>query len=561
MTIDTAAIPVGPASPADLRRCAEAVRHAVAPLRVNTEDVLLAWGMLPAVYRAPEAQDLQDALISIGPAAVEIATGLGSACTAIETLADELEEIERERDALVERIARRSAPGLYQAPLPDDRFGRAVADAVRADEEAAFRRDCATLVDRWDAAVDTCAASLRSIPEIPWSLSNLLPVDERLVAEASTSITDAAALPLLARLAEHGGSGAAALLTAHPEWTGILHRARPAAVAAWWNALPAATAAQLTATIPAVVGNLDGVAIAARVTANRARAASRVEELLRQRLDAVGVVDGLGPSLRVPLAEANRRVSDLDREIAYFQAVQDGRKQLYAWDPDHGSLIEMSGDPATATSALFVVPGTNTRAESFFGDEPVTRFADWQTRAGKGSVMSFTVGGGPQLSTYASQRAPEYANFVQGVEATAPGVWTMSYEHSYAGAIGSAAEAYGGTVDARFMAATVGAIGPYTPAPETRYYAAQAPDDINRYYAGLSLANLGFGVPPESFPGVQIVDTGLPGLDRRNLVIGGPVGIVSDSVEHHNALMSDNELVNGPVLRSVKSLLGEGQHE
>lgn len=433
MTIDTAAIPVGPASPADLRRCVEAVRHAVAPLRLNTEDVLLAWGMLPAVYRAPEAQDLQDALISIGPAAVEIATGLGSACTAIETLADELEAIERERDALVERIARRSAPGLYQAPLPDDRFGRAVADAVRADEEAAFRRDCATLVDCWDAAVDTCAASLRSIPEIPWSLSNLLPVDERLGAEASTSITDAAALPLLARLAEHGGSGAAALLTAHPEWTGILHRARPAAVAAWWNALPAATAAQLTATIPAVVGNLDGVAIAARVTANRARAASRVEELLRQRLDAVGVVDGLGPSLRVPLAEANRRVSDLDREIAYFQAVQDGRKQLYAWDPDHGSLIEMSGDPATATSALFVVPGTNTRAESFFGDEPVTRVAEWETRAGMGAVVSFTVlsgpmpqlsdipsGGGPQLTTYALERSPEYARFVQGIDATRP---------------------------------------------------------------------------------------------------------------------------------------------
>ncbi|MEV8239097.1 hypothetical protein AB0O90_02590 [Microbacterium testaceum] len=568
MTIDTAAIPVGPASPADLRRCAEAVRHAVAPLRLNTEDVLLAWGMLPAVYRAPEAQDLQDALISIGPAAVEIATGLGSACTAIETLADELEAIERERDGLVERIARRSAPGLYQAPLPDDRFGRAVADAVRADEEAAFRRDCATLVDRWDAAVDTCAASLRSIPEIPWSLSNLLCVDERLVAEASTSITDAAALPLLARLAEHGGSGAAALLTAHPDWTGILHRARPAAVAAWWNALPAATAAQLIAAIPAVVGNLDGVAIAARVTANRARAASRVEELLRQRLDAVGVVDGLGPSLRVPRAEANRRVSDLDREIAYFQAVQDGRKQLYAWDPDHGSLIEMSGDPATATSALFVVPGTNTRAESFFGDEPVTRVAEWETSTARGSVVGFTVltgpmpqlddipaGGGPQFSTQALQRAPEYAQFVQGIGAASPGLWTMSYEHSYAGAIGSAAESYGGIVDARFLAATVGAVGPYEPVADTKYFAAQGPDDINRYYAGLRIANVGFDVAPESIPGVKIVETGLPGTNPGNVLVGGPVGIVADSIDHHNALMSDDENVNGPVLDYVRSVL------
>lgn len=571
MTVDIATIPGAPADPVELRRCAEALRHAVAPLRLNSEDILLAWGMLPAVYRAPEADDLQDTMIMIGPAAVEVATGLGLACTAVESLADELEAIDRERDALIERIDRRSVPGLYEAPLPDDRFGEVVAKAARADEEAAFRRDCATLVDRWDAAVEACAASLRAIPEIPWSLSNLLHVDERLVAEASTWITDAAALPLLARLTEHGGSGAAVLLADHPEWVGILRRARPAAVGEWWSALPADTAAQLVATIPAVIGNLDGVAIAARVAANRARAAARISELRRERLDALGAAEGLGAFLRVPLAEANRRVSDLDREIAYFQAVQDGRKQLYAWDPDQGSLIEMSGDPATATSALFVVPGTNTRAESFFGDEPVTRFADWQTKAGQGSVMSFTVmtgpmpqlseipvGGGPQFSTYASQRAPEYANFVQGVEAAAPGVWTMSYEHSYAGAIGSAAEAHGGTVDARFMAATVGAIGPYTPAPETRYFAAQAADDINRYYAGLSLAGLGFSVPPESFPGVRTVDTGLPGFDPRNLVVGGTVGIVADSVDHHNALMSDDESVNGPVLRSVKSLLGEG---
>jgi hypothetical protein len=228
----------------------------------------------------------------------------------------------------------------------------------------------------------------------------------------------------------------------------------------------------------------------------------------------------------------------------------------------------MSGDPSRATSALFVVPGTNTEAASFFGDQPITRFADWQTRAGEGSVVSFTVmtgpmpqlsemrlGGGPQFNTYATQRAPEYANFVQGVEAAAPGLWTMSYEHSYAGAIGSAAEAYGGIVDARFMAATVGAIGPYTPAPETRYFAAQAPDDINRYYAGLRLADLGFGVPPESFPGVRVVDTGLPGLNPSNLLVGDSAHIVADSIDHHNALMSDDESINGPVLYSVYSLL------
>jgi hypothetical protein len=568
MNIDIADIPVAPADPEELRRCAHALRQAGAPLRLSAENILFSWGMLPEVYRAPESVDLQDSMTLIGPAAVEIITGIGLACTAVEALADELDTIDRERSALVTRIEKRFLPGLPERPVPDDPFAQRLAADARADAEAEFRRDCAALADRWDAAVDACAARLRAIPEIPWALSGRLRVDERTLTAESTSITDAAALPLLTRLADRGGADAARLLAAHPEWVVVIRRAHPAAIAQWWNSLPPATTVALIAAMPAVIGNLDGVAIETRVAVNRVRAAARVEELRRQRLEALHVDDVFGSSVRVPLAEVTGRVSELDLEIAYFQAVQDGRKQLYAWDPDHGSLIEMSGDPSRATSALFVVPGTNTEAASFFGDEPITRFADWQTRGGEGSVVSFTVmtgpmpqlseipvGGGPQFNTYATQRAPEYANFVQGVEAAAPGLWTMSYEHSYAGAIGSAAEAYGGTVDARFMAATVGAIGPYTPAPETRYFAAQAPDDINRYYAGLRLADLGFDVPPESFSGVRVVDTGLPGLNPLNLLVGDSAHIVADSIDHHNALMSDDESINGPVLYSVYSLL------
>ncbi|MDF2991781.1 MAG: hypothetical protein K0S37_2295 [Microbacterium sp.] len=574
MSVDLTSVPVAPADPTELRRCAQAVRQAGAPLRLNAEEILFAWGLLPAVYRAPEASDLQGAMVLTGPAAVEVITGLGLACDAVENLADELDAVNRERDALVLRLEGQSLPGLPELPVSDDPFARRLDDEARADAEAEFRRQCTALVDRWEAAVDACAAALRAIPEVPWSLSSSLRVDEQTLGSESTSITDAAALPLLDRLAMYGGVDAARLLAAHPEWVAVIRRAHPATVASWWKSLPAATAATLMTTMPTVIGNLDGVAIATRVAVNCMRAAAWLDELRRQRREAQLNADPLTARFRSPSAQADSRLRAIDAEIAYFLAVQDGRKQLYAWDPDHGSLIEMSGDPSRATSALFVIPGTNTQAASFFGDKPITRFADWQTRAGQGSVLSFTVmtgpmpqlseialGGGPQFNTYAPQRAPEYANFVQGVEAAAPGLWTMSYEHSYAGAIGSAAEAYGGIVDARFMSATVGAIGPYTPAPDTRYFAAQAPDDINRYYAGLRLADVGFDVPPESFPGVQIADTGLPGLNPANLLIGDSVGIVADSIDHHNALMSDDESVNGPVLRSVKSLLGEGPQE
>ncbi|WZH36017.1 MAG: hypothetical protein PIR02_14765 [Microbacterium enclense] len=570
MSVDLTSVPVAPADPTELRRCAQAVRQAGAPLRLNAEEILFAWGLLPAVYRAPEASDLQGAMVLIGPAAVEVTTGLALACDAVENLADELDAVNRERDALVLRLERRSLPGLREPPVSDDPFARRLADEARADAEAEFRRQCTALVGRWEAAVDACAAALRAIPDVPWSLSSSLRVDEQALESESTSITDAAALPLLDRLTAQGGAGAAALIAAHPEWVAVLRRAHPEAVARWWNSLPPTTAQALSMSIPAVIGNLDGVDIAARVAANRSRAAERLEELRGERLEAMAVADRVGPSLRTPLAEANRRVRELDLEIAYFQAVQAGRKQLYAWDPAHGSLIEMSGDPSHARSALFVLPGTNTRAESFFGDDPITGFADWQVRNGDSSVVAFTAlagpmpqldelpMGGPQLNTYATTLAPTYASVVQGVKATRPDLWTMSYEHSYAGAVGSAAEASGGTVNARFLAAAVGAVGPYTPAPGTVYYAAQAVDDINRYYAGLRAGDLGFDVRPESFPGVHIVDPHLPGPDLWKLVVGPGPGIVLDSVQHHNALMSDDESVNGSVLQSVRKLLKDG---
>ena len=77
--------------------------------------------MLPEVYRAPESVDLQDAMTLVGPAAVEILTGLQLACAAVETLADELDAVTRERSALVARIESRCVPGIKSLPVADDR--------------------------------------------------------------------------------------------------------------------------------------------------------------------------------------------------------------------------------------------------------------------------------------------------------------------------------------------------------------------------------------------------------------------------------------------------------
>ncbi len=568
MTLSLSDIPPCPADPEELRRLAASLETASSATRLATDHVLFTWGLLPGVYHAPEASELQQSLRQVGPASAEMDAGLRNARAAIETLADDLEAADRRRDALIARLREHEATASLAFPEASDPLGRRLADVERGDRELAFRRECAALVEDWDAAARACAAALRAIPDVSWTLARDLPAEETVLANPSTSVLDEAALPLLHRLARRDGADAARLLRQNPQWADIIRRGQPDAVATWWASLSPTTAAALVAGVPALIGNLDGVALADRVAANRARAAGHLADLRAKRDRALGLHGpARAPRARVvPSADVNR----IDREIAYFQAVAAGRKQLYAWDPSHGSLIEMSGDPSTAKAALFVVPGTNTTADSFYGEDPVTGFANWQVRQSSQGLVAFTVmagpmpqladlatGGGPQWNTAAKECGPRYASFVKGIHAAQSEFWTMSYEHSYAGAVGSAAEGFGGKVDARFLSATVGAIGPYETSDETMYFATQADDDINRWYAGLGLGPLGFTVRPESFEGVRILDSGLPPLNPGPFIAGPYAlpGAIAIAIEHHNALMSDDTDVNGVTMNNVRNIL------
>ncbi|MDQ1083820.1 MULTISPECIES: hypothetical protein [Microbacterium] len=55
------------------------------------------------------------------------------------------------------------------------------------------------------------------------------------------------------------------------------------------------------------------------------------------------------------------------------------------------------------------------------------------------------------------------------------------------------------------------------------------------------------------------MDTGLPGFDPFKVAVGAPF-ILKDSIDHHNALMSADESVNGPVLSEVQKALRERGH-
>lgn len=565
------ALPDPPAEPERLRENAARLRTTSERYELLVTQALFAWSLLPEAYRAPEADLLHASLATTRPAAAEISDGLIAACRALERFADEIDDLARRRTLLSDRRDAGPPADLWDESVDGP---AAVLNDRRRDEWASgLAREAADLDEAYDDASRRCASALRAIPDVAWT--SLAAWSGPEASGPVGSFSDAAGLALLERLSAERDP--ARLLAEHPEWAGIIRGTDPATVAEWWSRLDRRTSDALATTAPSLVGNLDGLPIAERVEVNRGRASEYLHELRtrRQALEALRAPRSRANALEVLDRRAER--ARLDREIAYFDAVANGTKQLYAWDPEHGSLIEMAGDPSTAKAALFVVPGTNAKAEAFMSDRPVTDFADWQVGSGGGSVVAFTVltgpmpqladlvTAGPEWNRFAERRGEEYARFIQGVDAAHPDLWTMSYEHSYGGGVGSEAEKHGGTVDARFLAASVGAIGPYEPHPGTQYFATQAADDINRYYAGVGLGPLGFTVAPETIPGVHIVDSGLPGPDVGLLAEyaytqnpGALVGIVQDSVEHHTALMSSDVDTNGPSLFFVQDLLLRG---
>jgi hypothetical protein len=327
--------------------------------------------------------------------------------------------------------------------------------------------------------------------------------------------------------------------------------------AAWWGAMDAAQHDTLVEAAPTLVGSLDGIDAYDRVRANRhgarqrlTRIDERLRELARHRTRSAD-----------PAAERD----DLLLERAYLGKVVSGRVQLYLYSPGRGALVEMAGDPAAASSILFVVPGTNASLRSFMVDDPVTSFADWQVANADPSapVLAFTVvaapmpqislniATGPQNNTIATAAGADYARIVKGIDVAFPGIPTLSYEHSAGSQVGSAAEMDGARFDVRFLAAGVGATDGYRPVAGTAYYAAQAAEDVNRYYAGVQFGDIGYGVGPEEIPGVTIVD---PGFTEK--ADTGTVGaMLAQGLDLHNRLFSGDGAANGTVLKDVRLLM------
>ncbi len=391
----------------------------------------------------------------------------------------------------------------------------------------------------WDAATATTSAASPS-------------------STAETAAVASVAHPIATSPAQLSPAQIAALETSPEARRAFAQRAVAAETSAWWESLGPSARAELVRDAPALVGGLDGVAPLDRVAANRTLALHRVAAIDRlQRATARGAG-----------ADADRAA--LARERQYLMRVIRGTVRLYLYDRDGGALVEMAGDPSTATGILFVVPGTNATMDSFMVDDPVSSFATWQARNADPSkpILAFTVlaapmpqisldlAAGPQNNTIATAAGADYARIVRGIDVAFPGLPTLSYEHSAGSAVGSAAEMHGARFDARFLAAGVGATDGYETVAGTAYYASQATEDVNRYYAGFQVGDVGYGVGPEEFRGITIVD---PGFTEDAPSAGG--AMLWRGLDLHNRLFSGDETSNGTVLRDVRLLLASLSHE
>ncbi|SIR46989.1 hypothetical protein [Microbacterium sp. RURRCA19A] len=117
-----------------------------------------------------------------------------------------------------------------------------------------------------------------------------------------------------------------------------------------------------------IVGSLGGVPPASRVAANAVNAQNRIpaiEAAIQRMRDA-----GRGGEVASLRAERLAAIDRLEKQLDYLHLAVSGDVQLYLYEPDSQSIIEMIGTlDGNTTDVITYVPGTYTSVHSFYGDE------------------------------------------------------------------------------------------------------------------------------------------------------------------------------------------------
>lgn len=328
---------------------------------------------------------------------------------------------------------------------------------------------------RWQDAIDdyyTARASYNALG------------DER--AEIDRRAVNAiAAVPLISAVTQGGKVGGAGFAAASLAWAGNVNAITaeslaglgdPDIIRETWNTMDQATRDALLAASPMILGNLNGIPIRDRVTANhtniRDEIARREAEIarLQEKLDGMTARNHWSAQRRKSLSDEIAELREpigawkdlLDEQPVWYD--ESGREhkhsgaQVVVFNADanaiatyHGAIDPVTGDiPVWVQNVAVSVPGTTTTISEFGHGTGASLYSAAIDANGPGSAVFQWAGGsfpqlevpGPTDASYSHDLAPKLVDFVAGIERPADSTLTVM-GHSYGGATVGLAEQAG----------------------------------------------------------------------------------------------------------------------
>ena len=324
---------------------------------------------VPEGWTGRAADRYETRLASVARRWATVADALTAAAAALDTYAGELTWAQGQAAVAIttwQRGQAKTAEALVPSPGAS-LYGVDTTSAV--DPGATLRLRAREILDdareRVQLAGDAAAAALRAAGAEP-------ELDQDVWLALGTSLTSGQVLTSLAGL---DADDIKALVRIRPDIGALLAESDPTDVASWWDGLSTAQQGALIGALPAVVGNLGGVAFAARNEANRV--------FVDQQLKAARAeVERLDSPRNRGIHSREEALADLrDREHAQAQldalenidkALQvsgdDPERFLVSLTSDNPPLAAVSiGDLGQAQNVTYTVPGMGTTTSDMSG--------------------------------------------------------------------------------------------------------------------------------------------------------------------------------------------------
>ncbi|MFJ4220802.1 alpha/beta hydrolase [Curtobacterium luteum] len=358
--------------PDAIRRLARLHTQHADGVRAGTQHVMDAAEAAQSGWRGKAQERFVAVAATVPESAQRVAARLDQAASALDTYAREVQQIQDEAQRV--RTAQQNAADDVAANARAIRAATATvrsADAVESDTTRLHQLQAGAaglaglqgrLSTQWDElvtrreAADRRVASALEAPEVVGKLQS---------AAAVARMSDGQFLTWLGTLDKES----IAALRDEATTTARLARMDAKDVATWWTAMSGPRGAHsaeqdaFVAAIPAVLGNLNGVAYWARARANTTVLADKLAEAKRKTSYWEEQLDSAGSPAAAAAARAQLQVWERQRD-GYQNidgALRTGKVSLISLVDDRPPLAQIvSGNMDTASHVTYIVPGMNT---------------------------------------------------------------------------------------------------------------------------------------------------------------------------------------------------------